>query len=299
MLHVEFVHNLSKAIEAFDHPYSLIGVPFNDILRHGLNAPYLMNELLSLSALHLSIIRPAKREFYQYHSTQLQNYALSSFNAFSSHITDENYVPIFLFAGVLGIHKLCETLVCRDNDFESFLDRFLQYVVLHNGVRTVVGQGRWQLLQQTELEPLLELGSAISSLDATLGPVCQSLLDRINDLTLDNSVTKIYEQAVQSLQSMMTVIDGRTPGANSIDVLVAWPVLVPREYFELVSERRGESLVILAYYGAFVNTHKQKWLFRDGGEYLVHSISQYLGLHWEEWLHWPRQFLAETNNVHR
>ena len=299
MLHVELVHNLSsKAIEAFDRPDFLIGVPFHDILRYGLDAPYLMNELLSLSALHLSIIRPEKRNFYQHHSTQLQNYALNSFNVLSSQITDENTVPIFLFAGVLGLHKLCETLVCRDNDFEGFLDQFVQYITLHYGVRTVVSQGRWQFLQQTELKPLLELGDRIPSLDKTLGPVCQKLFDRIKCLALDDSVIRTYYLAVQAIQSVMTVIEGRAPGANSLDALVAWPVLVPREYIGLVTERRGEALVILAHYGALVNTHKQKWVFCDGGEYLVNSISQYLGFHWEEWLQWPHQILTETNYVH-
>jgi hypothetical protein len=299
MLHVEFVHNLSsKAIEAFNRPDSLVGVPFQYILRYGLDAPYLMNELLSLSALHLSITKPAKRNFYEHHSTQLQNYALSSFNASSKNITDENTVPIFLFAGVLGLHKLCETLVCRNNDFENFLDRFVQYVTLHRGVRTIISQGRWEFLQQTELKPLLELGDRLPSLENTLGPACQRLLDLINRLALNDSISKTYCLAVQATQSVMTVTEGRVPGANSLDALVAWTLLVPPEYIDLLAERRGEALVILAHYGALVNTHRQQWLFGDGGEYLVRSISQYLGPDWEEWLHWPQQILMEATYVH-
>jgi hypothetical protein len=96
----------------------------------------------------------------------------------------------------------------------------------------------------------------------------------------------------------MTVTEGRVPGANSLDALVAWTLLVPPEYIDLLAERRGEALVILAHYGALVNTHRQQWLFGDGGEYLVRSISQYLGPDWEEWLHWPQQILMEATYVH-
>ncbi|CAG8406135.1 unnamed protein product [Penicillium salamii] len=295
MLHVEFLHGLwSDGMNALLSSDSPEKISFQDFLHHGLGAPYLMNELLSLSALHLSIIRPEKRNYYQHHSTQLQNYALNSFNAMSSHITAENTAPIFLFAGILGLHKLCETLVCRDDDFEGFLDRFVQYVILHHGVRVIVGQGRWELLHQTNLKPLLDLGTKIPPLDSTLGPVCQELLDRIKGVGLDDSIFRIYQQAVQAVQSVMAMIEGQAPGTNNVNILVAWPILVPREYIDLVSERRSEALVIFAYYGALVDTHKDLWLFRDGGEYLVRSISQYLGTHWEEWLRWPCHNLAGT-----
>ncbi|RDK41017.1 hypothetical protein M752DRAFT_277105 [Aspergillus phoenicis ATCC 13157] len=199
MLHIELLHNLYfEAIKELDRPKSFSGVSIHDILRYGHDAPYLINELLSLSALHLSIVSPEQHDFYRDLSTQLQNHALSSFNTLSDQIRDESYVPIFLFAGFLGLHMLCETLVCRGNDFESFINRFVQYVVLHHGVRTVAGQGRWQLLQQTALKPLLELGERIPSPNKTLGPTCQVLLDRIQGLDLDESTTRVYQQAVQA-----------------------------------------------------------------------------------------------------
>lgn len=294
MLHVELVHNLcSEAMRSFH----LSNIPFQDILGYGIGAPYLMNELLSLSSLHLSIIRPEQRDFYRHHSTQLQSYALSSFNSSSSQINDENYVAIFLFAGILGLHMLCETLVYRGNDFEEFLDQFVQYVVLHYGVRTVAGGGRWQLLQQTALKPILNLGARIPLENESLGPVCHVLLDRIKSLGHNDTTTKTYEQAIQALQSVITVLNRPVPEDNSVDVLIAWPILVPREYIDLVSQRKCEALVILAHFGALVDTHKHSWVFCDGGKYLVDSITQYLGPQWEEWLHWPRQSLVVPNPV--
>ncbi|KAJ6029891.1 uncharacterized protein N7446_001046 [Penicillium canescens] len=258
MLHVEFVHNLSsEAMTAFNRPGTASGIPYQDILRYGIGAPYLVNEILSLSALHLSIVRPGQRDFYRHHSAQLQNYALKSFNDLSSHINEENYVSIFLFASILGLHIFCETIVFRDDDeFESFLDRFIQYAEIHRGVHLVAGQGRWELLQQTGLKPLLELGERIPLSGKALGPVCQTLIGRIKGRSFDYPDTKAYEQAVQALQSVMTLMENEPPGGNCVDALVAWPVLVPREYIDMVSERKGEALVILAYFGALVDTHK-------------------------------------------
>ncbi|RDK41018.1 hypothetical protein M752DRAFT_267338 [Aspergillus phoenicis ATCC 13157] len=71
----------------------------------------------------------------------------------------------------------------------------------------------------------------------------------------------------------MTVLDDPALGVNSIDALVAWPVLVPRDYIQMVLERKREALVIFAHYSALVDTHKNKWVFCDGGECLVSSIN--------------------------
>lgn len=294
MLHVELIHNLSlETMKSFSHS----NTPFQDILRYGIGVPYLMNELLSLSSLHLSIVRPGQRDFYRHHSTQLQSYALSSFNSSPSQINDKNYVATFLFAGILGLHMLCETLVYRDNDFEGFLDQFVQYVVLHYGVRAVVSGGRWELLQQTALKPMLDLGGRIPSENESLGPVCRVLLDRIKSLGHNDTTTKTYEQSIQALQSVITAIDNQVPESNSLDVLIAWPILVPREYADLVAQRKCEALVILAHFGALVDTHKHSWVFCDGGKYLVDSITQYLGPQWEKWLYWPQQSLMAPNSV--
>lgn len=136
------------------------------------------------------------------------------------------------------------------------------------------------------------------SVDASLGPLCQALLDRIKGLGHDENTTKTYQQAIQALQSAITATENQITGANGLYVLIAWPILVPRGYIDLVAQRKGEALVILAHFGALVDRHKHSWVFCDGGKYLVDSISQYLGPQWTEWLHWPRQSLMVANAVH-
>lgn len=45
---------------------------FPDMLKIGLEAPYLLNMTLAISALNLSITKPDRRRFYRHHATQLQ-----------------------------------------------------------------------------------------------------------------------------------------------------------------------------------------------------------------------------------
>ncbi|OQD88415.1 hypothetical protein PENANT_c004G00401 [Penicillium antarcticum] len=134
-------------------------------------------------------------------------------------------------------------------------------------------------------------------LNSALGPVCGMIFSRIQGHGLDNATVRRYEQTIQALQSVMTIVGNQDLNEHSIDALVAWPVLVPREYIDLVAERKGEALVILAYFGALLDTQRDKWVFCDGGRYLVDSISQYLGLQWREWLEWPVQALVHSEPV--
>jgi hypothetical protein len=95
----------------------------------------------------------------------------------------------------------------------------------------------------------------------------------------------------------MAAIDAGTSRNLSIHALVAWPVLVPREYVKLLAALQGEALVILAHYGALIHPFREKWMFQDGGEFLIKSILQYLGPSWQEWLGWPLGVLVETNSL--
>ncbi|KAJ5605491.1 hypothetical protein N7510_008272 [Penicillium lagena] len=298
MLHVElFYHIVLESTNWIDTPDLISEVSFPDLLRGGMNAPYLMNALLAFSALHLSIVKPERRDFYRHHASQLQTYALNSFNRLPPQIDEDTCIPAFLFAAVLGLYLLCDTLVFREGNFEVFLDRFVQYVSLHQGVRTIAADGRWDILQQTALKPFLKLNMQILLMHVDFGPICKTLIERIQASETNEARLQIYREAVHALQSVMTAIDTGSSRNGGIGALVAWPVLVPREYVKLVAARQGEALVILAHYGALIHPSREKWMFQDGGEFLIKSVRQYLGPSWQEWLGWPLGMLAETNSL--
>lgn len=69
----------------------------------------------------------------------------------------------------------------------------------------------------------------------------------------------------------MTVLDS-TPG--HLNILVAWPVMVSRDYVDLIYPCLAD------------------WVFQDGSQFQIESITQYLGPTWHEWLEWPRKTMA-------
>ncbi|KAE8370393.1 hypothetical protein BDV27DRAFT_170078 [Aspergillus caelatus] len=288
MLHAELFHHLftetltslADANEDTDHLIDMI-------TGHSISAPYLVNELLGMAALHLSLVRPAQQEYYRFHATQLQTHAISQFNSVSGSLNAENWMAIFLFSSALGTHMLCETLRYREDDWVPFLDRFVQYAQLHRGVRGIAGQ-TWDLLKQTPLGGLSHAHTQAlgSKTKVPLNPMYAGLLKSIKAAKLGSPLTDVYRRTIEFLQ-IVTHSESDTIRHPPPSSIIAWPVLIPEEYLECLTRRRPEALVIFAYYATNLHFYRGLWIFGDAGKFLVERIIEHLGPDWESWLGWP------------
>ncbi|KAI3143923.1 transcriptional regulator family: Fungal Specific TF [Penicillium roqueforti] len=293
MLHAELLYHLStETLPSLSKGENNLILLHKEVIGHALSAPYLMNELLALAALHLSIIREPQEELYRHHSAQLQNHALRMFHETDSELGMRPTVPAFIFSSMLGIHILCDTLVYRDHDFQALLDRFVHYLRIHRGVRAVIGED-WNQIKETALKPILNEAEASLRNSTRDGQACSCLLELIKAARLGPSISETYEQAIEALQSSLNAAQSDR-AVDNINAVIAWPIIVSLEYTEMLVHRRPEALVILAHYAALLHSCRDLWVFGDGGSFLIQSIDRYLGPEWAEWLHWPNQVLAES-----
>ena len=93
------------------------------VLRTGLDAPYLLHQLLAFSARHLAYLHPRKSVEYLHLATSLQMRAVSLFNAkaltqngtsgsaaAAAVVDGSNCVAVLVFSSVLGNHLLADVL---------------------------------------------------------------------------------------------------------------------------------------------------------------------------------------------
>ncbi|RDH30291.1 hypothetical protein BDQ94DRAFT_181607 [Aspergillus welwitschiae] len=294
LLHAELLYQLlTETIDSINEQNSPeIVVSPAELIRCSLRASYLLNELLALAATHLSIIRSEQHVYYRTHATHLQNHALRFFHAMDNADDPEACVPRFFFSSILGLHTLCETLIFRDGDFNIFLDSFVPYLRLHQGVRAVIGDNWSMLSQTTSLGPTLGSAGRQLQTDGNLGPECRHLLALIRQSNLGPSITETYRQAIEALQAAMHSISSNRPGGACITGVFAWPASVPSKYIDLLALRSPDALAVLAHYGVVLHAYRQCWFLGDGGRYLIESINDYLGPAWSEWLAYPRQVLS-------
>ncbi|KAG4429825.1 hypothetical protein IFR05_014696 [Cadophora sp. M221] len=311
MLHLELLHHAKSIIdglECFEITKQECEHAVQDIMQFAIKTPYLMHEILSISATHLSTIRSAQSIFLRNQATELQTSALSIFNAqmqsSSNDTSCTDYVPRFVFSSLLGSHMLHDTIAYRDGDFTLFIEHFVRYLHVTKGV-TLNVQGKWELLRVSSLSPFLEAGAR--SLDGgseSFSPECEKLESLLKSADLGPTSAKAYDEALSHLRSSYYA-HRRVVEAAGIHVdpsallyggrtgVYAWPILVSTEYAELVMQRRPEALAILAHYAVLLHWYRDSWMVGDGGRYMIEAITKHLGPYWEEWLASPNAELRK------
>lgn len=297
MLHARLFHHLST--QTVKSTAVINEEAYPELWEYSLSAPFLMNQLLSLSALHLSILQPQQRNYYHHHATQLQTHALASFNSLPAENVEDMCVPRFLFASALGFHLLCETLVYRESDdLGVFIDRFVHSSRLHHGVRAIAAGGFWNSTLKGVVQRMSKYETPLSQPDIVLQTPFKEFVEHLQQASVGHSDKHIsvYTHASQALQAIAHGLQTRTDGSG-IDLLLSWTAIIDPEYINLLSGRQPEALVILAHYGALLHTRQHMWMIGDAGAYLMDSIPRYLGPTWEKWLRWPIGILRDEIRI--
>ncbi len=214
------------------------------VMKYALGEPFLMHQVLALSARHLSVIRPQNPAFYITQAIQLQTHALALFNAKSVsdfEISLDSRMPGYLFSGLLAFHALCDMLSHRDDDFSATHARFVGYLNLQRGVHQLM-KGHIPSFMQSEVRPMLDVGIRWTAMQGD-GPECDDIRGRIETAGLDPETTKYALHAVGMLQG---ILDGRLDPISSINALAAWGVMIQDPFVDLIRSGRPEGLVILA-----------------------------------------------------
>ncbi|KAI2787993.1 hypothetical protein POX_f08376 [Penicillium oxalicum] len=284
-----FYHLLSDTLPGLEAKVG--NVDLVGLIPHLLKEPYMANELLAFSALHLSTKHPERCEQYRNHATQLQTYALTIFQEGGLVIHQESCVPALVFSSFLGLHALCDALVHNNNSFAHFIDKFVHCFRLHQGVRAICNQA-WSMLHQSVLKIFLVDGERQHHFDGRLGPGCAKLSRLIQAANLGPTLTGIYTQAIEQLQvSANAFIPAALAGSRFFGA--GWPLLVCPEYNDLLLQRRPEALVILAHYAILLQCCKESWMIGDGGHFIIQSTRDFLGAEWAEWLEWPAKVVDD------
>lgn len=267
------------------------------IMSTAVKAPYLMNEILAIAALHLARLRPAQSTLYHDEAAALQSQAISFFNAaVRFDLGPTNCVPMFLFASLLGVHVLADAVVAPDSSNDSFLDKFIVFLNVHRGVRTITSRS-WQDLCQTDLIPLIQPAMETMDLakahvpEPTAVPECTELWKLLE------SAGEIRQACHDAVKNLQQVFDAEQHKTSDQGVVFAWPVLVSEEFTDLLLKRQPEALIILAHYAVLLHARRHVWVVGEAGRMLIESITAHLGTYWKRWLTWPNSILEGRTSL--
>lgn len=262
-------------------------------LDHANTAPFVLDQLLALSALHCSTEQLDKSSLYHYQAMELQTRALDQFNDKKENMTAQTSIPCFVFVSLLGIHLLRTTLELHTLPLGEFIPAFVSYVRVHRGVRAVTNQ-HWEEILKSNLKPLLSVPKWADEAE-TLPSGTQTTQLRSQIMSMADQSLESVEASLQGLHWVQWMLNiGATAShkpARGIHAALAWPVVVPESYIQSLYEHRPEALCVFAFFGAALHQQRQFWAFSNAGAGLVRSVVSHVGPFWSEALSWPKMII--------
>ncbi|KAK0654854.1 hypothetical protein B0T16DRAFT_395771 [Cercophora newfieldiana] len=325
ILHLQLLHHLDHGfLDVIGPGQSEFATVLQMAKKEAFTAPFLMDELLALSAAHQStlITDNNERGLYRIEATRLQTRAIAEYNAVVTLQQQESsschLVAIFLFSTFLGQHVLFDTLssfntTTAGHNLAAFLGQLVHCLSLQSGIAAVAGRS-WPTLMaelRARLGPDAEhfhpdpevVGDANAMTPAAWE--CAMLRARLAGDDSDTSVggselsLSSREACCAAVDALQRMFDVQQPPSSAIGTgsqpqfinVQKWLVLVPGEYTNLLARRQPEALVVLAYYAVMLHQMRGHWVVGNAGEALVRAIDDYLGVYWADWLKWPRSIL--------
>lgn len=260
---------------------------FKRSAREAFTAAYLMDALIAVAAAHKSTLPGEDQDFYHTEAMRLMTRSLTKFNAQDT-ITEDDAMAAFLYTMLLGQLVLFD-IFSQGEDLTSTLDRFVHCMKLHHGIREVVAPV-WHKVQ-----PILgrcHLAEWVSDGIPNWGEAnseCSPPWQLLSRSDVSPSSRKAYFSSIEALQMMFDCTRGLP--TNRMAAVQEWLVRVPMDFMDLISQRRPEALIILAYYAILLHNAKDFWAIGSAGRFLIQSITSYLGEYWLQWLEWPNEVI--------
>ncbi|KAL3442495.1 hypothetical protein BJX65DRAFT_312807 [Aspergillus insuetus] len=296
MIHLEFLHFFESRVSETMHtalfmPQSLPSF----LISEAFTAPYLMDQILAISALQLSLERPERSALYFREAMALHTRALAVFNPAGKGQggflkTGEQKFDDFsaiLFSALVSHYQLVKTLATKSS-LPEFARNFASYLRLDHGV-WVLANMHWPTIQE-RIEPQYEMDfvklfSPHNDPDPPAGTEFTNLYNML-DAPIPPSSRATYRRCID----MLCWIDGfrhASPCQRGLAVR-GWSALIPSVYAELLEQCLPEAVIILAYYMVLCHDVSNLWIPVQTLRWVVDSIEGFLGPEWDPWLAYPR-----------
>lgn len=283
-------HDADDHSPAFDTPAS-----FNrPLIQFATGKPYLMHELLAITAWKLFAEDPTRKELMTRASFH-QAEALSLVQPHLQNINEDNALSLLFFIGLAAISGLAEPALTTNDSGEAFdpIEKTLHCFHLHRGVM-IVASPFWSTFRHTWAWP--HLSSQVEA-GSNLVPRPSEIpgYDRLRGLAFgleDEESTRACIEAIRHTLSFISLVQQQEDATMSKRLVSSWPICVGTHFLSLLSERKPVALVILAYYAVLLKLGTGLWWIGDWPATLVHHLDHCLGQRWSEFLEWPLSIVA-------
>ncbi|KAB8253779.1 hypothetical protein BDV32DRAFT_133503 [Aspergillus pseudonomiae] len=259
---------------------------------------FLMHGILSLSALHLSYVKPEKHSHYLTSSTFHMALGLQTFRTILRKPTAENCFALFAFSSVIMVW-ICG--VPTDSKDAQPLSSVIEMFNLSRGITSLLEF--FPLIQKSCLGPLFSQDWS-EKVDTPLR-LFHGLNDQIHRLryrltveVLEEEERSILEHAIIELKKACQRIE-RAHSPSACGLIFIWPITVRNGFISLIEKRQPFALVLLACYCAQLHVFRRFWVMESRAESLLSEVLAVMPPGYADLLDWPRQFCLHGPDMER
>lgn len=299
MTDLELLHFwTTKSIASFVDFQSCVTLFQTTVVELALTHPFLMHEILSLSALHLSELKPARSGHYRHASDTHLATGLSLFQPEIANLSTENCHACYAYAVMIFTH----TWASQENDKPSALffapssmrqdiDRGpVQWIKLHRGSSEIM-ENLSHLITEGPLEPLFRPWKGLDpNRPDPLPPIEEVQLSQLPNSWSSSSLAREDKETLDSvLKSLRRVFNilAYNPNISKLSAVMSWFSMLTENYIKMLKDKIPEALLIVIFYCVALKRAEHLWWVKGKGENLIRTCMGELGEGWAEWTRWP------------
>ncbi|KAH8782679.1 hypothetical protein F5883DRAFT_536747 [Diaporthe sp. PMI_573] len=279
----------------------------------GFQHPFVAHAILSLAALHMSYINGSQDRSYIMEASQHHEIGVAGFHECVNNLTQEKSEALLAWSilNLLYVFSISRQLAdsVERNSPRLRKDRLLgvEWIPMMRGIDAVLGP-YFDFLAKGRLSTILQLGNW-EELDPeeALPNAVDPALRLLRGLWENSSDAEVYEQALSAMRKcrmyteQFQTMDTQTLQKWGCNRAWAGPMafvhFAPQEYFTLLHQRQPHSLILFAYFGAFLHTLDDYWFLDGWGKDIVEVVDEMLGSYWRPWIHLPLQSVGLREGV--
>lgn len=273
--HMELLHHYtSLTSQTFSSTAQAREVWQDRVPRLAMDADYVLQALLAVSALHLSQIRPHARSSYWSTGVKLYHAALSKAQKEMENVTEENCTAIYIFSMLTCFYSLAQNheLAARSDHGESVDDEerdLIGWVFLFRGTKALLTLPYQRILHAGPLAPIFQQGAKRAvRLRSYPSSDPKRVTDELREIVPDPEEQVIYRDAIQHLQKSFHAVYGRSAGETETTDIFVWLFDVSEEFMDRLRRHEGPALAIFICFSLLVGQLQGVWWAKGWGEWI-------------------------------
>jgi hypothetical protein len=311
---VELMHHYYNSTSLYARDVSKWPSWQNFVPQEGVKHPYVLESLLSFSALHIASLNklssPDRKDFYSQLAMRHQGKAYAAFCSQVRKIEPGNCDAVVMFSALAVLYEVCmmhlqdlkdghvHVHVDMDADLDGgeqkgsgsgkendAIDALLRlFMMLRNLVRMWSSCAHW-IIQGNVARLLMKPGRIDT--DARVADRLHTALAKLEitnqERTQNGADREIYSTILGTLITLSEIVV-RFP--DDWAPVMRWSIPLPERFIQLLKDKEPLALVILAHYCIIVHFSQKWWCMRGWSEMAFEAVVRRVGDGWWESLDW-------------